>query len=404
MFDILLMLVLGVCFGIVAGLIPGLHPNSTIPFIILLSGLFAPLSIAIFLVSMAIVNGFVAFVPSILLGAPESGNELSILPGHRLLLSGRAFEAVKLTVIGGLGAVCVAAATLPLFAITVPLIYKLLRPYIHWLLGAVVAYMILSEENIKKIAAAIAVFILSGALGIVVLDSLCVKDGLFPLLSGLFGLPILLVSIKTKTKLPESFSFDEEMLSRTTVWKAICSGAVAGIIAGLLPGIGSSTAATIVQNFQSKISEQVDCRKFLISIAAITGADIIYSLLALWLIGNPRSAIAVAVGELIQIDFGKMMILLTCIICSAAIGAYIALRLVRSFIFIIRRVNYSLLCTTVCIFILFLIALVSGFIGLFVAGIAVAVGLYANLTAVHRTHAMGCLILPTILWFAGLRL
>ena len=86
MLELLLALAFGIAVGTVCGLLPGLHPNNAIPIILGLSFLFPPLSAAIILISAGIVNSFVAFIPSILIGAPEGDNALSALPGHRLLM------------------------------------------------------------------------------------------------------------------------------------------------------------------------------------------------------------------------------------------------------------------------------------------------------------------------------
>ncbi len=187
---------IGILIGIVAGILPGLHPNNTIPMILSLSFLFGPLPTAIILVTSGIVNCFINFIPSILLGAPEDSSVLGVLPGHKLLLEGRGYEAVKLCVIGSFYGIIFSVLTLPFFIIFIPFLYKTIRPYIHWLLIIVIGYLILNE---KKKGIATFVFIISGILGFIVLNNFS-DSALFPLLTGLFGLPILLVSIFQKNK------------------------------------------------------------------------------------------------------------------------------------------------------------------------------------------------------------
>ena len=95
----------GVAIGIIAGIVPSLHINTLLPTLILLSTYFnlKPEVAGILITSIAISEVFVNFISSIFLGAPEDDTSLSVLPGHRLLLQGRGYEAVKLTVIGGIG-------------------------------------------------------------------------------------------------------------------------------------------------------------------------------------------------------------------------------------------------------------------------------------------------------------
>jgi putative membrane protein len=53
-------------------------------------------------------------------------------------------------------------------------------------------------------------------------------------------------------------------------------------------------------------------------------------------------------------------------------------------------------------FLVLLVGLFTGISGLLIMIVAAAIGLVPNLTGIRRSHAMGCLLLPTILFFAGL--
>lgn len=397
MLDLLLALAFGIALGVVCGLLPGLHPNNTIPIILGLSFLFPPLSAAIVLISAGVVNSFVSFIPSILIGAPEGGSELSVLPGHRLLLQGKGYEALRLTVIGGFSSVLFATATLPVFVMAIPFLYGALRPNIHFLLIFAAAYMVFSEKGKGKFFAAL-VFALSGALGYLALDLIRAGNGiLFPLLSGLFGLPALLLSIKNRTVLPETFSFESEPLRKRKILKPAVVGSLAGVIAGLLPGIGSSQATVLAQ------AGERDEKSFLMALGGVNVVDVVYSLLALWLIGNARSGIAAAAGALVKVDFNMVLVFISAALASAGMGAFLTLKLSRRAMFALKQVNYQRLCFYVFAFVCVLVFAFTGFLGLAVAGIALSVGMIPNIANVRRSHAMGCLILPTILFFAGVQ-
>src|SRR3989338_7353088 len=121
--EIFLAILIGIIFGVIAGLLPGIHPNLVSIFLFSISlfllQYFSPLTLALFIVAVTITNTFVDSTPSIFLGAPEGGTELSVLPGHRLLLQGRGYEAVSLTVIGSLLAVLILTFLTPLIIPTV---------------------------------------------------------------------------------------------------------------------------------------------------------------------------------------------------------------------------------------------------------------------------------------------
>src|SRR3989338_5575838 len=119
--EIILFLFLGIMAGILTSLAPGVHINLVGAILISLSASFFislnPTYLVVFIVAMAITHSFVDFIPSIFVGAPDEGAELSVLPGHELLKQGRGYEAVMLTNYGSLAAIFI------LFLISLPLIF-----------------------------------------------------------------------------------------------------------------------------------------------------------------------------------------------------------------------------------------------------------------------------------------
>lgn len=183
--EILLALLAGILFGIITGLTPGIHVN--LISILLLSSApilvkFSPLtSLAVFIVAMSITHTFIDSIPSIYLGAPDSDMALGVLPGHRYLLKGHGYAAVKLTLIGSLGAIVL---SIMLFPFLVPLVkygYPLIEKYIGFFLLAVAIFMILRDKN--KLWALI-VFLMSGTLGLIVLSMPNLSNPLFPMIKG----------------------------------------------------------------------------------------------------------------------------------------------------------------------------------------------------------------------------
>ncbi|MEM2192712.1 MAG: hypothetical protein QXG38_03755, partial [Candidatus Hadarchaeales archaeon] len=61
------------------------------------------------------------------------------------------------------------------------------------------------------------------------------------------------------------------------------------------------------------------------------------------------------------------------------------------------------LCISILILLMVIVLVISGPWGLVVFGVSTAVGLLPPLVGVKRTHAMGCILLPCILYFAGLK-
>ena len=95
--DFFFLIILGCIAGVFTGLIPGIHMNTVSLSLIYLMP--KNTELIYFIIAMSVVHTFVDFIPSILFGAPEAENFLSILPGHKMLLEGKGLEAIKITVL-----------------------------------------------------------------------------------------------------------------------------------------------------------------------------------------------------------------------------------------------------------------------------------------------------------------
>ncbi|MBU1622249.1 MAG: tripartite tricarboxylate transporter permease, partial [Nanoarchaeota archaeon] len=188
--EIIIALILGVSFGIITGLIPGIHVNLISVLVLSLSAfllnIFEPVTLAVFLISLAITHSFLDSIPSIYLGAPDAGQELNVLPGHRLLHKGEGHNAIIYTLIGSLGCLVLGIILFPLFLWSMEIIYPLVKGLIGYILAVIMIFMIGKDK--KKWLKSLTVFLLAGCLGLIVLTGIPnLKQPLFPLLSGLFG-------------------------------------------------------------------------------------------------------------------------------------------------------------------------------------------------------------------------
>ena len=253
---ILLFLFLGILAGAVAGLIPGVHINTIsvilISFSVSLLSSINPIYLVVFISSMAIANTFIDFIPSVFLGCPDTDTELSVLPGHQLLKEGLGYEAVVLTCYG-----CI-IATFILILISFPSvlliskIYPFLQKIIPYILILVSLILILTEN--KKFSAFL-VFILSGFLGYIILNLPQLNQPLLPLLTGLFGSSMLILSIKNKIKIPQQ----KITKPKINIISPLRGALIASPLCSFLPGLGSGQAA-IIGNLISKTNS----REFLV--------------------------------------------------------------------------------------------------------------------------------------------
>ena len=394
--ELLLFLFLGIFLGVIAGLIPGLHPN-TIAFLLIL--VYPLLGIGVLhliavLVGSEITNSFVNFIPSVLFSAPEEATALSILPGQKFLLSGRAYEAIYLTVYGGLISTIIIALIFPLFIISIPRFYSLLKPIIAILLILTILHLFSTQK--KNRFSALLVFVFSALLGLLIFRLPLSGSGvMFPAFCGLFGLSSLFFASK-KSEIPEQ-EIDVN-LDDCSKKKSSLIGVFAGLLAGILPGVGASHVTVMSQQL-AKIKNLKD---FMISIGGITTATSLFSIVALWTIGNPRSGTSVAIQSLnFNPSLTILFLVLFMIVASAGIASLLTLFLSKIAVKNIYKIKYNKLTKSIFALLLFLVFITTGWVGLVIAITGFAIGIFCIQKGVRRSFMMGVLLIPTILIFVG---
>ncbi|MEA3430824.1 MAG: tripartite tricarboxylate transporter permease [Nanoarchaeota archaeon] len=398
--EIIIALLVGVLFGTITGLIPGVHVN--LISIILLSltgyllGFTSPLILAVFIISMAITHTFLDPIPSIFLGAPDADTALAVLPGHKLLLEGKGYEAVKLTVIGSLLCLILTIILIPLLIPVAPTIYNFIKPYMGWILVAVVTFMILKEKTLKKKFWAFTVFSISGILGLIVLNLNSLEQPLFPLLSGLFGISILVTSLNTKVTLPKQIISETIHVSKKNIAKSITAGTFSGTLTGLFPGLGAAQAAII----GTQLTGNIGSHAFMILVGGVNTVNFMFSLVTLYTLQKARNGAVIAVMEIIKsINIKELIIFIAVALIVGGIATFLALKITKIFARIINKINYQKLVFGIIILITTLIFIFSKPLGLLVLFISTAAGIIPSAVGVGKNHAMGCLLLPVILFF-----
>lgn len=389
--EIILFLFLGILFGTITGLIPGIHINLIGAFLVSLSVttfyLINPLYLVVFITSMAITHTFVDFIPSVFLGCPDTDTELSILPGHELLKKGLGYEAIILTAYGSLAAIFILIIIAFPSILVISKIYDSVSFLIPYILIMVSIILIFSE---KKKFPALFVFLLAGFLGLSVLNMVESSEKmLLPLLTGLFGSSMLLISIKNKTQV----SKQKITKSKTNLIRPLIGSVIASPICSFLPGLGSGQAA-IIGNSISKTNR----KDFLVLIGATNTLVMGFSFISLYVISRTRTGAAVAIQDIIGgMQWEVLVLILIIIILSGVISFFLTELLAKFFSRNIKKINYTLISLVTLILLLVIVFLVSGFIGLIVLITSTFAGIYFISLGVRRTNMMGCLLVPTIL-------
>ena len=439
---VILFCVLGVLTGIATGLLPGLHVNNIALILLSLSGAiiatfsflfeygiseeFILVLICIYIISTSISHTFHDVIPSTFLGAPDGDMALSVLPAHSLLLEGKGYEAVALSAMGSYGAIlfCFLLIFPIRFIIGSPLFfYETLREIMLFVLIAISILMIGTEKSKiddfgkKGIAPSIVgmlfatfVFFLSGIFGIVIfevpVDSPIGLSSpvLFPALAGLFGTPTLLTSLMTKPVIPKQI-IKPPVLNRKTKNSStlsVMTGSLGGILVSIIPGITSATGTILAMNARGESSK----RQTIITLSAVNTACAFFVVVVMFVILRSRSGATLAAMELMSVAEWTTLLmpanlayLLIALLLGGTLSYFLTLKVGKIFARRFANVPYALIVKLTIALIVILVFLFTGIIGILILVVATLIGLLPVEWGVRRSHCMGILLIPIILYF-----
>jgi putative membrane protein len=389
----------GVGLGVISGLFPGIHSNTLAAMLLGLQAILIPIggaeALAATMVAALITHTFLDSIPSTFLGIPDPDTALSVLPSHMLCLEGKGEEAVR---IAALGSAYAAAFAIPL-SVVLFFILPPLQPYFDWWIGiiliAVIGYLIIGSSSPVW---AMAIFGISGALGIFTFrysflgwHTLGESGILMPLLTGLFGVSVLLFS--AGGPIPQQ-TFHGIKLTTAEIRKGTITGTVAGLVVGWLPGLSNATANAVVC---SGVSYQLERRQYIFATNAANTSNAIVGLAVLYAIGRSRNGVMAALSSL---ELPSMPALLFSAALAAILAFLITIR-ISGYAYKVNGIDGKLLNRAVIVLVTAISILVAGPFGLFILVLAVSVGILPTLVTVSRVFCMGAIMVPVILYSFG---
>lgn len=444
MLDLLLIILfslLGITLGLLTGLLPGLHVNNIALILLTLTttitATLSPLTsygitptfILVLtcglIVSLSISHAIHQYIPSTFVGAPNEDTALSVLPAHKLLLTGNGYKAISLSVLGSIGGILICLALfIPLrFILGPPLnLYTMLKQVMVWILLCVVAIMIATEKRQfkgitnRKLAAmagmlvALLVFLISGCFGLIIFNITpqspigLPAPILFPAFVGLFGLPTLLTSLLTKPSIPEQdlSPLDLNPIEKKASGISVLTGSLAGIFVSLIPGLTTATGTIIAMNARARASTE----QTIVTLAAVSASASFFVVIVLFLTLKARSGVTIAVATLLPAEAWSSILmppvltyLLMFLILSACISYFTALSAGRWFAKNFSKIPYIPLVVATIIFILALVVMFTGVWGFIVLLVATCIGFLPLAWGVRRSQCMGVLLVPIIVFF-----
>ncbi|MGI6472111.1 MAG: tripartite tricarboxylate transporter permease [Candidatus Methanomethylophilaceae archaeon] len=405
--------IVGSTLGAFTGLVPGIHVN-TLAAVMLASytSLFSaisafaepeavPLLVSSCILSASVVHSFMDFIPSVFIGAPDADEALTMLPGHRLLTEGKGMVAVRAAAAGS------AVGALSAVVLSVPVQYVMLNGAAGimdrmtvYVVVFVAAVVIFSAEGLKGRFFALVLFIASGLLGIACGTGELPSEGffkngtlLFPLLTGLFGIPTLLNTVGN-TELPEQFDYGTDPVGPLPGLKGVLTGSVAG----WFPGITATAGAALSAGIQKEERPEA----FISLVASIGTVTSVFSLVTLSVTGSGRSGTSAVIKEIIGDELkgfcSESFILLLLTMCIAAtIGYVLMIFSGRVMSGIADKINPRAMSAAALVAVTSLVVLMTGIGGFTVLAVAALIGLVPQQSGMSRIPLTGCLLLPVII-------
>ena len=404
---------IGIMIGTITGMVPGIHVNTAGAILFasstFLLGFLSPEFLCVVMVAMSIAHALIEFIPSMLLGVPVEGTATSVLPGHRMVLQGRSKEVIRIVCVGGFGAILVTILMLPIFMIVLPLLHDVSKPFTWIILLFASIYLTYNlTGNSRDFIWSLLLFVLSGILGWTIFQT-PISSGvsLMCTFSGLFGVSTILFSLNDNSVLPHQNSFYDLDIDFKK-FKSIFAGGITGAILGFLPGFGPAQGTVIAQaaSGASDVNDD-DTVNFLLATSGLNISDCLFSLMAIYIIGNPRSGIAVYMSYLVsKMTFNHLLIYIFASLLAVSVSLALALKLGDSFSNLMARVDYKRLSISVILLQIVILYIFIVYYGapVFYMTLALitstAMGMLPHYLGVGKSHLMGVLIVPAIVIYA----
>ena len=425
--QVIIPLFIGVILGTISGLIPGIHSNTAAGLILSAgTGIFAvygETGLAVCMVAVLIVHTFLDIVPGTFFGVPDADTALSVLPAHRLCLLGHGEEAVRLSAIGSAYGTVFGLAILSVFLLVLPAVQDMIDWWSGIILIIVAGVLIVWSESPEW---SFAVFCISGILGVFAFEYswLCVPltdlispssaSVLMPLLTGLFGISVLIFS--KKGCMPPQ-TFDGLHVERRNILKCGLIGTFAGSVVGWLPGLSNASANAVIASFVrfeephsdesgSTVSALPEnnggldgSRGYIIAASAANTANAFISIGAFYAIMRMRNGVMAAFSHLKELPEMTFVILAAII---AAISGYLLTIGFSKTGRLFSNINVRSLGISVIIFMTAVTLLFTGIFGLFILILATVVGSLTQIIDIRRVPCIGAVMIPVIMFSFGI--
>lgn len=418
--------VIGAAGASVLALIPALHVFNVAGLVIAAAGSLSSMmsldQLAMLMVGMVVGYSMLNTVSATFLAAPDESTAFLVLPGQKWLLQRRGYEAVVLSGVGGLAGLAIVVAASPVIGEAARILYSIVTPHLGWILGAVSAFILMSEwpragergrtrpgrflAAWTQLGAGILTFFLSGLLGMLIMYRSVVPiefafQNLLPAFVGLFAAPAVLANFVMGARVPEQHITRSLDVTPSHLARGVASGALGGWFAAFFPVVTGGVGAFLAAH----ATAQRDDRVFILSQGVSKAIYYVGGFLLFFIPGLnlARGGMAAMLGSIYtpgtpQIYYSAV----ASIAVSGAASFLLLLVLARAAARVVQRIPYRATNAATLAILVSLVALLTGAGGLLILLTATGIGLIPILFGSRRMNCLGVLLVPITLNILGL--
>ena len=381
-------IILGTLAGIITGIIPGLHPN-----------LLATIAVhhsasSFFIIAGALAHTITNIIPLVFITTTNPEYALGLHPIAALTNKGFAHEALKLLCLGAFSGLLIATILTPAFLLIIPPLKTFLQPHILPALVFIVIFFIFYEKNVFKKCIAFSIFFLAGVTGLIVFDS-DIPEPLFPLFTGLFGIPTLVMNMTTKKTTITQQKTDLIKPHFSSLLLTICASIASVLFVSFLPGISMAQSSLV-----ATILFPTNPYQYIILLGSTAVLDYYFSFLFAILFAKTRNGVFEIIGPN-QFSTTNIIPTLSVMLFATSTAILVTLTLATPLRKFLTHIPQQTLNLSVLLFLCLMTLFISGLPGILVLITSTSIGLLPILFNTSRTHLMGCLLLPLLLRLFG---
>ncbi len=358
-------LIIGLLLGLISSILPGVHINTFAQF-------FAEItSVQSVLISIGVFS-VLGVLPSIVFGVPDPDTIGSFFPIQSLMSEGALRKAVILIILASLVSVALSSLVMLLVPNIVVDFYNFIKIFIPVILGLFISYSFFFSGWSNRL-----VILLSSVFGLIILN-INLDNVLLPTFAGLFAIPFLLSL--------NSSSYPRQVKQKFTFpWQYALLGTFLGLVSAVLPAVSSPGQLAIIASpfLTGPVS-------FLVLSTSILVSKYIFAVPMKTELFKPR------VGAYNFIDFTTIdFIFIVFGVVFACLFLYLIINFLSKFKLTVKNSKY--ISFILIAYLIFLIFVSQGFVGLLVLLSASLLGIYSQKLKTKKTHLMNVIIFPTFL-------